>query len=260
MYMTEHDERERPGAVKSDKRLLRILGGLKELDGAGVTELSNYLDIPKSTVHNHLSTLYDSKFVIKQDGDYHLGLRFLDLGETARLNRVESERIKRKVESLAERTGERAQFIVEEHGYGVYIYRSKGKNAVSTDSRIGRHITLQASSAGKAVLAHLPGERVEQILEEIGLPAETENTITDYDELIDELELVRERGYATNKEESTPGLRAVGSPILWPDGSVVGALSISGPTHRLKGDMLEQELPDLIMGATNEIELNISFP
>lgn len=257
--MTKEVGRERPGTVKSDRRLLRILSGLKELDGAGVTELANHLDLPKSTVHNHLSTLYDAKFVTKQGTEYHLGLRFLDLGESARLNRIESERIRQKVGSLAEQTGERAQFIVEEHGYGVYLYRSRGKNAVSTDSRIGRHIRLHSSSAGKAVLAHLPEERIEQIVDERGLAAETEHTITDDDALMRDLERIRERGYATNKEETTVGLRAVGSPILRPDGSVVGALSISGPTHRLKGDLFERELPNLIMGATNEIELTISF-
>lgn len=247
------------GMVQSDKRLLQILLGLKELDGAGVTELADHLGLAKSTVHNHLSTLYNAKFITKEGTEYHLGLRFLDLGESARLHRTESERIKRKAALLAEQTEERAQFIVEEHGYGVYLYRSRGEKAVSTDSRIGRHIRLHASSAGKSILAHLDEERVDQIVDEIGLTAVTEHTITDPDELMEELETIRERGYATNKEESTVGLRAVGAPILRPDGSVVGALSISGPTHRLKGELFERELPDLILGATNEIELNISF-
>lgn len=247
------------GHVKSDRRLIEILLGLKELDGAGVTELAEHLDLAKSTVHNHLSTLHDEKFLTKEGTEYHLGLRFLDLGESARLRRTESERIKQKVSSLAEQTDERVQFIVEEHGYAVYLYRSRGEKAVSTDSRIGRHMGLHASSAGKSILTHLPEERVMEIIEEPGLFAVTEQTITDSDELMEELEHVRERGYATNVEESTLGLRAVGAPILRSDGSVVGALSISGPTHRLKGELFEQELPDLIMGATNEIELNISF-
>ena len=249
----------KPGTVKSDRRLLTILLGLKELDGAGVTELAEHLDLAKSTVHNHLSTLHEAKFVTKEGTEYHLGLRFLDLGEAARLHRTESERIRRKVDSLAEQTDERAQFIVEEHGYGVYLYRSRGEKAVSTDSRIGRHIPLHASAAGKAILANLPEDRVPTIVDEIGLSPVTEHTITDFDELMDELQTVRERGYATNIEESTNGLRAVGAPILRPDDSVVGALSVSGPTHRLKGDLFKQEFPDLIRGATNEIELNISF-
>lgn len=247
------------GTVRSDKRLLQILLSLQELNGAGVTELADHVGLPKSTVHNHLSTLYEAKFLTKNGTEYQLGLRFLDLGESARLRRTESDRIKRKVSALAEQTEERVQFIVEEHGYGVYLYRSKGQNAVSTDSRIGRHIGLHATAAGKAIFAHLPEERVSQIIDEVGLSRITEHTITDSTKLLQELERVREQGYATNIEESTLGLRAVGAPILRPDGSTVGALSLSGPTHRLKGELFEQELPALIMGATNEIELNISF-
>lgn len=250
---------DKPGTVQSDRRLLQILITLKELDGAGVTELAEHLDLAKSTVHNHLTTLHDAKFLTKEGTEYHLGLRFLDLGVNARLHRRESERIKRKVESLADQTDERAQFIVEEHGYGVYLYRSRGEKAVSTDSQIGRHIPLHSSSAGKAILANIPRERVQEIVDDVGLSAVTEHTITDRDDLLDELETVREQGYAVNNEESTVGLRAVGAPIRRPDGSVVGALSISGPTHRLKGDLFEREFTDLVRGAANEIELNISF-
>lgn len=257
--MTLSPNQGKPGTVKSDRRLLEILLGLKELDGAGVTELAEHLDLAKSTVHNHLSTLHDAKFVTKEGTEYHLGLRFLDLGEAARLHRTESDRIKRKVDSLADQTDERAQFIVEEHGFGVYLYRSRGEKAVSTDSRIGRHIPIHATSAGKSILANLPEERTAEILDGADLSPLTKHTITDHDELMDELETIRERGYATNIEESTTGLRAVGAPILRPDGSVVGAISISGPTHRLKGEIFEQEFPNLVMGATNEIELNISF-
>lgn len=257
--MARNEVASESGLVNSDRRLIRILTGLAELDGAGVTELAEHVGLPKSTVHNHLSTLHAEEFVSKDGTNYRLGLRFLDLGENARLNRTESDHIEGKVADLARQTEERVQFIVEEHGYGVYLYVSRGEKAVSTDSRIGRHIPLHATSAGKAILAHLPKERVSDIIDTIGLSRVTEHTLTDIEDLEAELEGVREKGYATNIQESTVGLGAVGAPILCPDKSVVGAISISGPTHRLKGEMFETTLPDLVRGATNEIELNISF-
>lgn len=257
--MAENERGGRSGLVQSDRRLTRILLGLQELERAGVTELANHLDFPKSTVYNHLSTLHDEEFITKDGTEYQIGLRFLDLGETARLTHVESDHIEGKVDALAKETEERAQFIVEEHGYGVYLYVSRGDKAVATDSRIGRHIPLHATSAGKVIMAHLPEERVRGIVDSVGLSSVTEHSVTDYDELQSELETVRETGYATNIEESTVGLRAVGAPIIRPDGVVVGAFSISGPTHRLKGDLFETEIPDLVRGAANEIELNISF-
>ncbi|WP_411965857.1 IclR family transcriptional regulator [Haloferax sp. YSMS24] len=245
--------------VKSDETLLEIILALKRLEGAGVTEIANEVGVAKSTAHGHLKTLDQYGFVVNEHGRYDLGLRFLDLGETARHRKKEHQLIREKVEELAKRTDERAQFIVQEHGYGIYLYRSIGAHAVSTDSRIGKRISLHASSAGKAILAHLPEEEVVEILERRGLPPSTENTITDVDTLYEELEAVRERGYAFNMEESTTGLRAVGVPVIGSNGEVLGSLSVSGPTHRLKGEWFETEIPDMILGAANEVELNITF-
>jgi len=98
------------------------------------------------------------------------------------------------VEQLAEQTEERAQFIVEEHGRGVYLHTATGNHAVQVNSRLGRVKSLHNSASGKAILPQLPEERVEEIVDRWGLEASTENTITDYDELLAELELVRDRG------------------------------------------------------------------
>lgn len=245
--------------VQSDKTLLEIVLSLKRMDGGGVTEIANELGIAKSTAHSHLKTLHEYEFVVNENGTYHVGLQFLDIGETARNRRKEHQSVQEKVAELARQTDERAQFIVPEHGYGIYLYRSIGNHAVQTDSHIGKHIGLHASSAGKAILAHMSEARVEEIIDKRGLPAVTENTITDPELLSAELQDVRERGYAINKEESTQGLRAVGVPVLNPDGEVLGALSVSGPTHRMKGEWFESEIPNIILGAANEVELNITF-
>jgi DNA-binding IclR family transcriptional regulator len=254
------DEKQITGrTVKSDETLLEIILALKRLEGAGVTEVANEVGVAKSTAHGHLKTLHDYGFVVNEQGRYDLGLRFLDLGESARHRKEEHQLIREKVEELANRTDERAQFVVHEHGYGIYLYRSIGSHAVPTDSRIGKRIHLHDSSAGKAILAHLPQEEVSEILEKRSLSLSTENTITDIDALYEELEVVRERGYAFNIEESTTGLRAVGAPVIGANNEVLGAMSVSGPTHRLKGEWFETEIPEMILGAANEVELNITF-
>jgi len=85
------------------------------------------------------------------------------------------------------------------------------------------------------------------------------NTITDPQTLYAELERVRERGYSVNKQENIEGLHAVSAPVMDTNGHVFGALSVSGPTHRMKGEWFEDELPDLLLGAANELELNITY-
>jgi DNA-binding IclR family transcriptional regulator len=197
---------------------------------------------------------------VRKDGDeYDLGLRFLTLGGRVQSQQPGFDLAKTKVDQLAAETNERSQFIVEEHDYRFYVYTQTGENAVQTDATIGKRGYLHASAAGKAILANLPEPRVREIIDHHGLPQVTEQTITDEGELFEELERIRGRGYAYNREESTQGLRALGSTITCQDGVVIGAISISGPAHRLKGERFESELPDLIMGVTNEIELRLEY-
>jgi DNA-binding IclR family transcriptional regulator len=239
---------------------LRVIRELKELDGARVTELADEMDLAASTVHSHLVTLEATGYVVKEGDIYRLGLKFLDLGEYVRKNHSYYAMAEPKVDQLAKETAGRAHFIVEEHGRGVYVYTRSGEHAVETFSRDGRRLYLHQAAAGKAILAALSPDRLETVLDRHGLPGRTENTVTDREELYDELAAIRDRdGVAYNMEEQIRGLRAVGTSVTAPDGSVVGGLSVSGPTHRMKGDRLHEEIPDVVLGTANELELQIEY-
>jgi DNA-binding IclR family transcriptional regulator len=247
------------GGVSSTETLVDIVEVLSERDGAGVTEIADALGLAKSTVYGHLQTLRQREYVLKEGDTYQLTLRFLDLGQSVRTRRTAYELAREKVEKVADETDERCQFIVEEHGHGVYMFREIGDDAVRTDSAIGKHIPLHATAAGKAILATMPRDRVEAIVDEQGLEALTDRTITDRDELFAELETTRERGYAINHGENTAGLYAVGVSVADRDGEVLGALSVSGPAERMTDDRRERELPELMLGVANELELNIAY-
>ncbi|AEN07584.1 transcriptional regulator, IclR family (plasmid) [halophilic archaeon DL31] len=245
--------------VKAAETLFDIVESLEREDGKTVTAIADDLGYAKSTVHRHLTTLTERGYVVKEANQYHVGLRFLALGERAR-NRDDAYQLAReKVEELATDTKERAQFIVEEHGDAVYIHRALGDHAVRTDPGIGKRIPLHATSAGKAILANLPEDRLFDIIEQTEFSAMTDSTITSVDRLLEELEDIQERGYSFNRQENIEGLHAIGVPITNGQGEILGALSVSGPSHRLKGDWFEEELPDLLLGAANELELNIAY-
>lgn len=245
--------------VKTVETTFRILEQLKRLDGAGVTELARELDLPKSTVHNYLATLEQERFVVNEDAEYRVGVGFLDLGGYAR-DQVDIYSIAQpEVEKLAEETGELANLLVEEHGLGSYIQREHGENAVRIEAHVGTRVPLHATGVGKAVLAHLPTERVDEILELHGLPPFTENTITDRTDLLEQLDVIRERGYAFDDGERKKGLRCVGAPILDDGERVVGAVSVSGPTRRLDGERYAEEIPKQLLETVNVIELNVMY-
>jgi len=250
--------REAKHPVATTKKTIRILEALKERDGARVTELAEGLGMSKSTVHNHLSTLREEGFVVREDTEYSLGLRFLEFGGYAR-NRMHLYRVAEpEIKRLAEQTGEMASLLTEQHGQGVYLLRSKGSQAVALDTHAGYRCPLHVTALGNAILAHLPEERVRAIVDEHGLDAWTPETVTDRGELFDRLETVRERGFALDDEEHMTGLRCVGAPITTTDGTVVGAISVSAPTSRMRGDRFTDEMPDLVRSAANVIELNLN--
>jgi DNA-binding IclR family transcriptional regulator len=224
-----------------------------------VTELANELDLPKSTVYSHLRTLREHEYVVQEDGRYRLGLRFLDFGEHTRDRMRIYEVARPEVEALAEETGELANLLVEEHGQGVYLYRAKGEGAVNVDTHAGMRVGLHCTSLGKAILAHLPEERVDDIVDRWGLPARTANTITDRAELDAELARIRERGYARDDGERLSGLRCVAAPITDVDGDAVGAVSVAGPTSRIKGDRFDSVIPERVMSAANVTEINLTY-
>lgn len=242
--------------VQAVETSCQIIDAIRELNGAGVTELATHLDISKASAHNHLTTLCQNEWVVKQDGTYKVSLRFIKMGEYA-INQIPVyDMVSSEIKTLAERTGEVTSFMVEEHGKGVYIHKVEGDDAVKTYSSIGDQKLLHCSALGKAILSELPVERVEEIVDRFGLPKKTENTITDKDALIEEIQQSAERGYAFDDEEVIAGLRCVAAPVIGHDKSVYGAISVSGPASRMKGEYFNEELPKIILSTTNIIKIN----
>jgi len=244
--------------IRTTQTSFEVLLALQELGPARLSEVADHLGMAQSTTHRHLNTLLEMRYVSRRGERYQLGLRFARLGRAARAREPAYRKARSHVRRLAGETGERAQFVVEDHGLGVYLAVETGENAVRAGFGVGRQIHLHCSSGGKSILAHLPDERVDCILDRWGLPEQTAHTITDRDTLYEELERVRERGYATNREEHVDGLNAAGVPVVH-DGTVLGALVVAGPAGRLKGERLEAELPDLLRASANELELNLAY-
>lgn len=247
------------GPVTSVEKTLAILEFLREADTASVTEIADELGVAKSTVHRHVRTLERWEYLTRERAECALSLKFLDLGEYVRTRRTAYSLAGEKTEELAAETGERVQFLVEEHGRAVYVHLATGDRAVEADTHPGLRVPMHASAAGLAILSTFPDDRVHDVVDRHGLEARTSRTFTDRDALFAELEAARDRGYSVNDQGYIEGLRAVGAPVEDADGETLGAISITGPSNRIEGDRLESELPTLLLGATNELELNIAY-
>lgn len=243
--------------MRSADNLFAVLDAVHELGEAGVTEIADHIGIAKSTVHDHLTTLVKHKFLIKKGSTYQVGLKCYYYGVQAKKRQNFVDIVRPSLERIASKTGEIAWLMVEEHGEGVYLEKAQGEQAVQPYGELGKRVPMHNIASGKAILAHLPEERVSQIVTETTLDGRTENTITDVDELLSELETVRERGYALNDGENLTGFRAVASPIL-DDENPLGSIAVSGPENRFRGDRFTGDLPEIITGAANAIELSLA--
>lgn len=251
--------KEHPRTVQAVQTALDVIEYLQNVESAGVTELADEVGRSKGTVHSHLTTLVQNHYLTKEDDEYQLSLRYLDLGETVKDRLGFYDVIRSELDDLAAESDELAQFATEEHGQAVYLYKSRGEKAVESASSVGKREYPHCISLGKAILAYLPQERTEEIIEQNGLPQYTSQTITTPGELFEELEQIRNQGYAFDNEEKIDGLKCVAAPVIDPDGHVLGALSVSGPSSRMTGERFTDTLPEMVTRSANVVEINAKF-
>ncbi|WP_394345918.1 IclR family transcriptional regulator [Halosimplex halophilum] len=243
--------------IRSTAVSFRIFDKIRDHDGLTLTELVEELDRPTSTVHDHLQTLTDLGYLVREGDEYVVSMKFLDLGGYARSRSRLCRIAESEIRDLALDAGDHANLMVEEHGLGVFLLKRKGDEALPLDTYEGKRVPLHTTALGKSMLAYMDDERVDGIIERHGLPEATEHTITDEDELRTELEAIREQGYATDDEERLEGIRCVAAPIRTADDEVVGAVSVSGIKSRMRGDHFHERVPQKVLSTVNVIEVNM---
>ena len=200
--MTDRSNGRRIGAVQ---RSCEILQAMRTTDGVSVSELSDRVDLSAGAVHTHLATLREYGLIVKEGTTYRLGPQLVPFGEFVKHHSPLYQAARPELDALANETGECAHLLVENNGLSVFIYEAFGDNAVGTSYHVRSRTVpphyLHNHAAGKALLAHYPSERVDEIIAEHGLEPATEETITDRETLRSAFRTIRERGYALNDEE-----------------------------------------------------------
>ncbi len=244
--------------VQSVDRALSILEVLARIGEAGVTEIAAELDVHKSTAFRLVATLESHRLVEQSSdrGKYRLGIGLLRLAgaTTARLDLVQEARpICRQ---LASDTGETVNIAVLSESSALYLDQVAGSSALQPHNWVGQHIPLHATSNGKVLLSGLDQSALEAILGK--LPTYTPATITRRPKLREELDRVREQGYAVAVDELEVGLTAAAAPIRNAHGDVVASMSVSGPTFRLTADRID-DVVGLLVQAAEEVSHRLGW-
>ncbi|WP_161973216.1 IclR family transcriptional regulator [Halostella litorea] len=236
---------------KTTEQAIHVLDAIRRGNGATISDLRSEFDLSRSTLYTHLNTLTDAGLVVRENGRYWVGTRFKEFSVAAENRKPSYQLVKNEIQYLEEEFEAETEFLVEEAGRVNVIYHSE--NIDHSRVRLHAHNT----AAGKAILADLPDQRVEEILDRHGLPQQTANTITDRDELYDELATVAERGYAYNNSECFDGYHGIGATVNGIDGSILGAITLGGPIYRIPEKRLKNELVDALRNTIDEIEDSI---
>jgi DNA-binding IclR family transcriptional regulator len=223
------------------KVLEKALAVLELFDEQGteltVTEIGERLGIHKTTAFRIVTVLDEANYLEKAHGSmkYRLGFKLLHLGSLVEGGAELKKRARPILEKLKQECDETVHLVILNKGEALYLDKIEGLKTVRVVSRVGMTLPAHCSGVGKVLLAHLPEDRVESIIRAKGLKRFTPNTITERDALRTELRRIRERGYALDNEEIEIGLKCVAAPISDGAGTVIGALSISGPAFRFEG-------------------------
>jgi DNA-binding IclR family transcriptional regulator len=252
------------GGVETTQLSLNILEFVAAQDGVRLREVKTALGIAKSTAHKHLTTLRKSGFLVKRGKTYNMGMKCLNFGERARRRWPGYTHIEDAISELTDRTEEDCDFVAPDRGRAITIAESyhkwvkykgtSGDSAKTYRARMGSYYHMHATASGLAILSTYSRSRVDRIIDEWGLPARTEHTITTREELYQTLETIRQRGIAINNQGYTQGMRSIGRPVYGDQERVIGALSVSGPTYRIDGAVLDEEIPDALNHVGRKLE------
>lgn len=243
--------------IKTTVRTFEMIENLLELEGATLTEVASRMDMPKSTTFDYLQTLDELGYVVKRGTTYHVSIRFLDIGLQVRDQMELAKAAKPELQKLAGETGEYASLMIEEHVRGVIVDTVGSEEATNIGIRPGTRVPLHASAGGKAILSCYPEDQARGIIDETGLLKVTESTITDFDEMCEELREVQKRGYAINEQERRTGTFAVAAPIRLTDDRVA-AITVYGPAQHV-GELANDTLPKMVLRSANIIEVTLNY-
>lgn len=248
--------------VKSVKVSYDVVETLVERGAAGVTEVAEAVGIPKSTAHDHLRTLEAVGYVVNESGEYRPSTKFLHVGVTSRNDHELYVNGREEARALHERADEKyVQLVVEENGRCAVLWATGwqgGAHAGRGPGAYPSHVHLHTNAPGKAILAHMEEEVVEEVLAEDGLSSRTAATITDAERLLAELETVRERGFAVDEGELISGMTGLAAPIVTAD-DPRGAIAVYGPSGTFADDPASSDLPEAVRQSARTVEANLIF-
>jgi DNA-binding IclR family transcriptional regulator len=239
-------------SIQSVDRALRILTLFSNRNPVlGVTEISQALELSKGTVHGLIRTLLRQGF-LQQDRPsrkYRLGLKIYELGIILAATMEINQKAAGPINQLAKATQLVVRVAIWDGDSMVITSDAHPRPRAVLPHQFGPRVHAYCSAMGKAVLAFLREEELAAYLQRTELVAFTPSTVIEKVRLLVDLEATRCRGYSIDREEAVQGMACLGAPVFQHEGSVAGAISISGGVARILNDKMEHLTEELLKTA-----------
>ncbi|WP_349429021.1 IclR family transcriptional regulator [Microbacterium sp. LWS13-1.2] len=234
---------ERASGVQSVVRAFAALEAMGDRGGqASLSELAAELGLAMPTVHRLLRTLVDLGYVRQLPSrHYALGPGLMRLGDQA--TRMIAAWARPALEGLESSAHETANLAALEAGMVVYVAQVPSRHQMRMFTEVGRRVHAHSTGVGKALLATIPDDQVSAIVRSIGMPRFTSSTIVTEADLLAELDVIRQRGYAIDEGEQEVGVRCFAMAIAGTHPAM--GISVSGPSTRVTLSSADWMVPAL---------------
>src|ERR1022692_1506789 len=247
-------------SVAVERALAMLEAVAQEPDGLSNAEISRKLQIPKSSASYILRTM-EKQAYLKRDaetGKYRVGLKILSLSRGA-LSGIDVREVALPImRHLMEKTNLTCHLAILDGPEAVYIEKVEPQGFIRMDTWVGRRMRVHATSVGKALVAHIPQERLEKILADRGMEKRTPKTITTLPPLLKELEKVRTQGRAVGDEENNMGARCLGAPVFNQSGAIEASIGLSGTTNQVNAQTMPR-IVEALKDAARHVSMQLGY-
>ncbi|BCR03674.1 IclR family transcriptional regulator [Desulfuromonas versatilis] len=246
-------------AVSNALELLEQFHSAEE--AMSVSDLALKLKMQKNTVIRLLTNLEVRGYVEhdKAFDRYRLGLKALELGQNYLHQGGLLRRAGPALENIVQSCHETAYLALLEKRHILYVAAVESDQTVRVVSRLGTRLPAYCTASGKVHMAHLPAATLDKLYPEEDLEGFTPTTLTSKESLRRELQEIAPRDYAIDNEEYEKEIRCVAVPVRDYTQSVVGALSVSGPSFRMTQVRIEEEIAPLLLSVATELSATLGY-
>ncbi len=237
MNVGEKPMEEQKSNVRAVERALDILLCFTDATELGLSEIASRISLHKSTVHRLLATLENKGFVIRdaQTDKYRLGFRLWELSANLSHSDDPAMILLPEMERLRDVVGETISLYVRDGLERIRIQAVQSNQPIRRVAPIGARMPLSVGASSKVLVTYAEPDVRQAVLNDPLWPESIDKTA-----YIQQLEQIRQQGYATSVEERELGAAAVAAPIFNRNGKLVAAIAASGPSNRLTPEKMSE--------------------